>query len=115
MAVKKKSWTARLTENVRKLLSVLIVVFFVSLTLTHPDVAEKVAELFNTTAEKVMNAGRHIYSIAFALVAVVVGVFVLSAVPFIGVGLALVGVAILAYEAFSIFGNPLSGSITGKG
>lgn len=101
-----KTFTVKVKESFRKGLIVSAIVVIVAFLLIIFDgLSEIFAKWFDTTTEKVQEVAATIVWFGVGLILLQVAALT-AAVPLLAITLALVGVIIIGYEAFRLFGNP---------
>lgn len=106
MAISKKVHTGKLKEKSRKILSFVLVVIIVAILMSFDMVAKPFADLIGTTPEKVKEVAGSVIIIGVA-VALLFAASMTMAIPFVGVAFAVIGGAMLVYEAWRIFSPKL--------
>lgn len=104
---RKKLLTVKVKESNRRVLSVLIVVFMVAFLLRFEVIATAFNSLLqllgiDTSVDQIMNVAVTIANLSIGALLLWGGVSLLS-VPFFGVGFAVIGGVLLAYEAVKLY------------
>ena len=99
---KRKSWSVRIKERTRQMMSVLTVFLIVCVLLTFDKLSAVVAQALNTTPERVEEIAVHAGWISFALIFVLLA-GITASVPFIGISFAVIAGTILIWRAIEIY------------
>jgi hypothetical protein len=95
----KKNHTVKVSESLRRILSVVLVVIIVAILMMFAPVSEFVAGVLGTTPERVQEVAADIIIIGIAIGLLIFAVLTAS-LPFIPIALAVVGGAMLLYQAY---------------
>jgi len=95
--------------TIKILLRVVALVLVTTMLLRFDGVAKPVADMFNTTIEKVKNVAATVFWSAVGVLLIVIGIAAISALPIVGVTLALVGIGTLAFAFWPYINKPTLG------
>ena len=97
-----KASKTKFKGGIFKLLAVLAIVILVAMLLQIPFVSDYVAKVTGSTGDKIRSVARTIASLAIGVALVTWGIASL-AVPILGVGMILAGLALVAYSLWPLF------------
>lgn len=95
---RKNSWSLKLMESTRKLLSILLVVFLVAFLLRLRPIAQIVAPLIGTEVDLLRDVAGYISGLSVGLIIVIIAVKILAGIPVIGFMLVAVGITFIIVE-----------------
>lgn len=92
-----------------KFMIVLVIIVLVAMLLTTKPVADAVSKVTGWSAAKIQSAAKFVVGIGISVALVTWGIAVM-AIPVLGVGLIVAGLALLAYSVWPLFKSPAAGA-----